>query len=92
MFYLVSFDVSDDRDRYRVVKVLKSYGQRVQKSVFECPDLNEKRLLKLKDRLESLIDHGTDSVRYYRQCRGCLAECELSGVGELPEVKDFEVV
>jgi len=47
---------------------------------------------KLKDRLESLIDHGTDSVRYYRQCRGCLAECELSGVGVLPEVKDFEVV
>jgi len=92
MFYLVSFDISDDRARYRAVKVLKSYGHRVQKSVFECPNLNEKRLLKLKDRLEAIIDHLTDSVRYYRQCRGCLPECELSGTGVLPDLKDFEVV
>jgi CRISPR-associated protein Cas2 len=92
VYYVVAFDVSDDRARYRVVKVLKAYGHRVQKSVFECPDLTEKRFLKLKDRLEALIDHTTDSVRYYRQCRGCLPECELSGLGVLPEVKDFEVI
>lgn len=89
MYYLVCFDISDDRTRYRAVKVLKGYGQRVQKSVFECPDLSEKRLLKLKDLLEGLIDFTTDSVRYYRQCRGCLAECELSGIGELPRKEDF---
>lgn len=89
MFYLVCFDISDDRTRHRAAKVLKGFGQRVQKSVFECPDLTEKRFLKLKDRLEGLIDFTTDSVRYYRQCRGCLAECELSGIGEPPRVEDF---
>jgi CRISPR-associated protein Cas2 len=92
VFYVVAFDISDDRARYRVVKVLKAYGHRVQKSVFECSDLTEKRFLKLKDRLERLTDHTTDSVRYYRQCRGCLSACELSGVGVLPEVKDFAVI
>lgn len=89
MFYLVCFDITDDRVRYRVVKILKGFGQRVQKSVFECPDLTEKKLLKLKDKLEGLIDFTTDSVRYYRQCRSCLGECELSGTGELPSAEDF---
>ncbi|QCQ23215.1 CRISPR-associated endonuclease Cas2 [Desulfoglaeba alkanexedens] len=92
MFYVVAFDISDDRTRYRAVKVLKAFGYRVQKSVFECPDLTEKRFLRLKDRLEALIDFTTDSVRYYRQCRACLDDCEVSGLGELPEVKDYKVV
>lgn len=91
MFYLVSFDISDDRIRYRAVKVLKAYGYRVQKSVFECPDLTEKRFLTLKDRLESLIDATTDSVRYYRQCKSCLPQCELSGLGEVPRVVSFGI-
>ena len=89
MFCLVSFDISDDRIRYRVVKALKGHGHRVQKSVFECPDLTEKKFLRLKDRLESLIDYTTDSVRYYRQCRACPKECEISGLGVLPEMEEY---
>jgi CRISPR-associated protein Cas2 len=92
MFYLVCFDISEDKVRYRAVKVLKGFGYRVQKSVFECPDLTEKRFLKLKDRLESLIDATCDSVRYYRQCRGCLVDLEVSGTGEPPRVKNFEAI
>ena len=41
MFFLVCFDISDDRIRYRTVKVLKGFGKRVQKSVFECGGLGE---------------------------------------------------
>jgi CRISPR-associated protein Cas2 len=92
MFYLVCFDIVNDSARTKVAKALKGYGYRVQKSVFECPDLTEKQFLKLKDRLEGLIDHTEDSVRYYRQCKGCLRDCELSGIGELPEIKDFRVI
>lgn len=92
MFYVVSFDISDDRARYRAAKLLKSYGYRVQKSVFECPDLTEKKFLTMKDRLEALIDFTTDSVRYYRQCRGCLQDFEFSGIGEEPEVRKFGIV
>ena len=39
MFYLVCFDIVEDPARAKVVKVLKEYGERVQKSVFECPNL-----------------------------------------------------
>jgi CRISPR-associated protein Cas2 len=92
MFYLICFDITDDNTRNKVGKTLKGYGYRVQKSVFECPDLTEKQFLNLKDRLESLIDSTEDSVRYYRQCRGCLKECELSGIGDLPKIKDYEII
>ena len=92
MFFLVCFDITDDRARYRVVKVLKGFGKRVQKSVFECPDLTEERFLKMKNSIEEHIDHGDDSVRYYLLCRGCMQKMEYSGIGEMPDGEDFRVV
>ena len=92
MFCLICFDIVDDRDRYRVVKALKSHGLRVQKSVFECSDLTEERFLKLKNQIEDLIDSGVDSVRYYFFCRSCIQKVEYSGFGEPPRVEKFRVV
>jgi CRISPR-associated endonuclease Cas2 len=40
---VIAFDVSSDRRRYRVVRALKDYAVRVQKSVFEAKDLPELR-------------------------------------------------
>jgi CRISPR-associated protein Cas2 len=45
MFYLVSYDIPDDRRRTRLAKLLKDYGGRVQYSVFECL-LNQELLIK----------------------------------------------
>ena len=92
MFYLVCFDIVDDRKRYRVVKALKGCGIRVQKSVFECSDLSEEQFVKLKHRLEDCIDHSEDSVRFYPMCRHCLSGVEYSGVGDPPVDKSFLVV
>ncbi len=92
MFYIVCYDISDNRTRYRVVKALKGFGVRIQKSVFECPDLSEKQFLQLKDRLEALIDHGEDSIYYIRLCRACIGEVEWSGLGRGPEATRFRVV
>ena len=36
---IIAFDVSDDKKRYRLVKRLLDSATRVQKSVFEAPDL-----------------------------------------------------
>lgn len=92
MFFLVCFDISDDRIRYRAVKVLKGFGKRVQKSVFECGGLSEERFLKMKHALDDLIDHETDSVRYYRLCRVCLPKIEYSGIGQVTDNEVFRVV
>jgi len=72
--------------------VLKEYGQRVQKSVFECPSLTEKQFLKLQERFESLIDHEQDTVRYYVLCRNCIKEVEWTGPGEKPHTGKFRTV
>jgi CRISPR-associated protein Cas2 len=92
MFFLVCFDIADDRIRYRVVKVLKGFGKRVQKSVFECPNLTEERFLKMKNSIDDLIDQGDDSVRFYLLCRGCIRRMEYSGIGGLPDGEIFRVV
>jgi len=92
VFYVICFDITSNKARYHAVKAIKGFGYRVQKSVFECPDLTEKRLLTLKDILEALIDHETDSVRYYRLCKACLPAVEWSAQGNAPHTDDFLVV
>ncbi len=34
--YLVCYDITDDRERRRIGKLLEGFGVRVQRSVFEC--------------------------------------------------------
>lgn len=92
MFCLVCFDIVEDRARARVAKVLKEYGKRVQKSVFECSALSEERFLKLRARLEDLIDSSEDTVRYYFLCRSCIDRVEYSGTGGPPDRETFRVV
>lgn len=92
MFCLVCFDIVDDRVRTRVVKVLKSHGQRVQKSVFECATLNEEQFLKLKNKIEDLIDNAEDTVRYYFLCKTCVDRVEYSGIGSPPDMRVYRVV
>lgn len=70
MEYLVTYDVSTEtsagrRRLRRVAKRCEGYGQRVQKSVFECT-LDPSTLEKLKHALEREIDKDTDSLRFYR--------------------------
>ncbi len=92
MFYIICYDISDNRIRYRVVKALKGYGTRVQKSVFECPGLTEKQLLDLQEKLAGYIDHGADSVHYFRLCRSCVREVEWSGQGQKPFTDSFKII
>ncbi|WP_028575713.1 CRISPR-associated endonuclease Cas2 [Desulfonatronovibrio hydrogenovorans] len=92
MFYLVCFDISDDRARYKAGRMLKGFGYRVQKSVYECPNMNKSKLIKLKHKLEELIDQEKDTVRFYQLCKECLGVFDSSGNGEQPRIKDFFVV
>ena len=51
--YLVCYDVTDDRERNRVAKVVEAFGLRIQFSVFECR-LCRTALANLCRQLESL--------------------------------------
>ena len=69
MFVLVSYDVSTTdsggpRRLHKVAKTCQDYGQRVQKSVFECI-VDPAQWAILKQRLTDEIDQGKDSLRFY---------------------------
>jgi CRISPR-associated protein Cas2 len=85
MFYVVSYDVSDDGRRNRVHATLKNYGTAVQYSVFEC-EMNPRQLAQLQTRLARLIRPKEDNVRYYRLCKDCLEQTVV--VGERPLTTD----
>jgi CRISPR-associated protein Cas2 len=78
MFVVVSYDVAEDKRRTKIHKVLKSYGQWMQYSVFEC-DLTETQYTKLRARLAKLIKPEQDSVRFYFLCRCCAGKVERIG-------------
>ena len=70
MEVLVVYDVSTERSAgqarlRRVAKICEAYGQRVQKSVFECV-LAPEQVALLQHDLEAAIDNEADSVRIYR--------------------------
>lgn len=70
MEVLVTYDVATDtpegrRRLRRVAKVCEGYGQRVQKSVFECI-VNAAQLEQLKHRLSAEVALAEDSLRIYR--------------------------
>lgn len=70
MEILVAYDVSTEsaagRRRLRkVAKVCEGFGQRVQRSVFECI-LSEGEYRLILARLNRIIDPRADSLRIYR--------------------------
>lgn len=67
---LISYDVSTEtpagRRRLRkVAQVCQDFGQRVQKSVFEC-SVNEAQFEEVVRRLLDIINQAEDSLRVYR--------------------------
>ena len=74
MWVLITYDVSTQtpagRSRLRrVAKTCEDYGQRVQKSVFECT-VNEVTFHLMKSRLLDIINEEEDSIRFYKLPEG----------------------
>ena len=69
MLLLVTYDVSTEtpvgrRRLRRVAKACQNYGQRVQKSVFECK-VDAATYVLLEDALLAEIDEQEDNLRIY---------------------------
>ncbi|WP_082863611.1 CRISPR-associated endonuclease Cas2 [Thermodesulfatator autotrophicus] len=86
-FYIVSYDISDDKRLREMHKFLKDYGEWKQKSVFECwltPEAYEN----MKAGIKRIFKPREDRVRIYRLCETCRKKAFSYGWGELPD--DFE--
>ena len=91
MFVVVSYDIKADKRRSRIFKTLKNFGQWMQYSVFEC-EVDKMNFLKLKDRLDHLIDaEEDDSIRFYFLCESCKRQVERVG-GEKPREEGAVII
>ena len=92
MYILVTYDVdttdkSGQRRLRRVAQACLDYGQRVQNSVFEC-ELTEVQFCILKERIDEIIDHSLDSIRFYHLNRSENRRVEVMGVETAFNVND----
>jgi len=89
---VVAYDISDDRTRNQIAKVLEGFGYRVQKSVFECL-LTEKEYDMLKRRLNPFLKAPEDRIYFYTLCNACVKKIERLGKeGFLPSEEKVVVV
>lgn len=91
MYFVVSYDVADNRRRRQLVELLKDYGRRVQESVFECA-LEPAELEQLRARLEELLDAEADSCRIYPVCDRCAQRVWVCGRGQPYSVRKVVVI
>lgn len=71
MYVVVCYDISDDRRRARLGRILECEGARLQESVYEV-QVSEKAWRALRRRLESLVKRETDKLLWYPLCSRCL--------------------
>lgn len=90
-FWIISYDIRENKRRNQVARELKNYGTRVQYSVFECLIPNEKAQ-KLTAKLEQVIDHKEDSIRFYKICESCQNKIFVCGQGKVTEDEDVYII
>jgi CRISPR-associated protein Cas2 len=78
MFWVVCYDIIDDKRRREVVKVMESYGHRAQYSVFEC-DMTDRQQMTLQGKLSEVIDENEDDVRFYPLNEGDIKRVRTMG-------------
>lgn len=80
-FYVVAYDISVDKRRTKVHKLLKGFGKWTEFSLFEC-FLTKKELLQMRSKLDKLLNPQSDRVRIYNLCENCLQKIETVGIPE----------
>ena len=93
VLYLVVYDISSDRQRARLAKVLEAFGARVQGSVFEVR-IAESRLDELRTALSMIVGRGqSGEVRVYPICVSCYNDAFAIGdIESAPVVEGYLIV
>jgi CRISPR-associated protein Cas2 len=92
MFYLVTYDISNDQRRTKVAKILEDFGDRVQYSVFEMELDRADQLDEMQVRLEKVIDSQADSIRIYFLCQGCQTKIAILGQGKVYQDEEVYII
>ena len=88
---IVTYDIADNRRRYRIDKTLCGYGVRVQKSVFEC-HLDTTELEQMIEELKQHILNEEDSICLYSLCKKDRKRIHVDGRGEVTKDWDYLII
>ena len=90
--YDVATDTKEGRARLRkVALVCQDYGQRVQKSVFEC-DVSQAQYERMKRRLLRCMNNDEDNLKIYRLQGSRESVVEEFGIGSVIDFRGPLVV
>jgi CRISPR-associated protein Cas2 len=90
-FYVVSYDIPDNKRRKKIADLLEGYVARVQYSVFECV-LAPPQYQELQRRLGQVFREGEDSLRFYPIPAPALAQAEVWGAPPLTSAPGSVIV
>ncbi len=91
MEYLVVYDICNPKRLRRVEKMMRGFGCRVQKSVFEC-DLNKSTVGAMREQAGRIIDPDKDSIRLYPLLARSREKQLILGQGEVMPLQGCLVV
>jgi len=90
-FYVIAYDIVDDKRRLKIAKCLEAVGERVQASVFEAY-LTAAELEKVQKKVGKLLKAEEDSLRVYFICSDCRGKIKTSGRGKVTEPPGVKIV
>jgi CRISPR-associated protein Cas2 len=88
---VVCYDIADARRLRRVARAMGNWGDRVQKSVFEC-FLSPRQQAQMLAQIRPLIDPARDSVRLYPLCPTCADRRDALGCSPVAQIPDVFIV
>lgn len=86
MFYLVSYDIQNDRTRLKAMKYLKDSGYHLQKSVFVVDCDSRARATAIYNEVLQMIERKTDRLFMTPVCSTCWDKAMMCG--QHPAVAD----
>jgi len=89
--YIIAYDIRHPKRLAKVFKTMKDFGQHRQYSIFECR-LSEVAILKLKNKLENIIDPQNDQVLFIKLCERCLNNIETMGIPRLVAPDGYMII
>ncbi|WP_254864332.1 CRISPR-associated endonuclease Cas2 [Halovivax gelatinilyticus] len=81
MRLVITYDISDDKNRRRIYRTLQRYGAWRQYSVFEV-NVSKTERVELEDELKKHVEESDDDrIRIYRLCQSCQGDVTDIGAG-----------
>ena len=91
MFFVIAYDISDNKRRTKLLNLLKGFGTWNQFSLFEC-HLDALRYNKLKVIINKIIKKEKDNVKIYYICKDCFKKIENIGVAKTEDEKKIIII